>query len=66
MKFSLTDNKVVNYFKDSRVELKKVVWPSKSEVQRHTLIVIGISLATAAFLGIFDFIFAKILEKFVG
>ncbi len=57
--------KITTYFKESKEELKKVVWPSKQELIRHTLIVIGISLATSAFLGIFDFFFSKILEKVV-
>lgn len=55
-------NKIINYIKEARIELKKVIWPTREEIFRHTLIVIGISLATAAILGIFDYIFAKILE----
>lgn len=62
---SLSNNRLINYIKDSRVELQKVVWPKKHEVYRHTMIVIGVSLATAAFLGIFDYIFAKLLERFI-
>ena len=58
-------SKLINYFKDSRVELKKVAWPKKKEVYHHTIIVIGISLGTAAILGIFDYIFIKILERLI-
>lgn len=58
-------SRLINYIKDSKVELKKVVWPKKEEVYKHTWIVIGVSLATAAFLGIFDYIFSKILERFI-
>lgn len=65
MKFSLSNNKVVNYIKESKDELKKVVWPTKQELVRHTLIVIVISLVMAVFLGIFDFIFAEIVEKVI-
>ena len=57
--------KIITYFKESKKELKKVVWPNKQELIRHTLIVIGISLATSLFLGVFDFAFSKILEKVV-
>lgn len=57
--------KIINYFKESKEEMKKVVWPTKQELFRHTLIVIGISLATAAFLGIFDYAFAKVLQIFI-
>jgi preprotein translocase subunit SecE len=58
-------NKIVDYFKESRHELKKVVWPSRKEAIKHTLIVIGISLAVAAFLGFMDFILNIGLEKLV-
>ncbi|MEW6407820.1 MAG: preprotein translocase subunit SecE [Patescibacteria group bacterium] len=62
---SLSNNRLINYIKDSKVELQKVVWPTKQEVYKHTWIVIGVSLAAAAFLGIFDYIFSKILERFI-
>lgn len=50
------NNKLVNYLKESRSELKKVVWPTKKETTNYTLLVIGISLAVAAFIGIVDFL----------
>ncbi|HBV33330.1 TPA: preprotein translocase subunit SecE [Patescibacteria group bacterium] len=52
-----------NYIKTSVAELKKVVWPSKRETTQHTLLVIGISLAVAAFLGALDYIFNWGLEQ---
>ena len=57
--------KLINYFKDSRIELKKVVWPSKQQTKNHTYLVIGVSLAVAVFLGAVDFLLNKILELFV-
>ncbi len=50
-------NKILNYIKESYAEMKKVTWPSKKETSRYTVLVIGISLATAAFLGILDKVF---------
>ena len=58
-------NKIIEYIKESRVELKKVIWPSRDDVTRHTLIVIGVSLGVAVFLGIFDYAFFIILEKVI-
>lgn len=55
-------NKLVNYISDSRQELKKVVWPDKKTTTNHTLLVIGLSLAMAAFLGIIDFIFTYLIN----
>ena len=53
--------RLINYIKASHQELKKVVWPSKKEVYQHTLLVIGISLGVAAFLGIIDYILTILL-----
>jgi preprotein translocase subunit SecE len=58
-------NKFIAYIKEARIELKKVIWPSRDEVTKHTLIVIGVSLGVALFLGIFDYAFFIILEKIV-
>lgn len=55
--------KIIDYFKTSQVELKKVVWPTKKDTIRYSLIVIGMSLAVAAFLGLLDFIFNIGLER---
>lgn len=58
-------NKIVEYIKESKAELKKVVWPTKPQIRNHTLMVIGISLALAAFLGAVDLGLNKLLELFV-
>ena len=51
-------SKLATYLKESYQEMKKVTWPSKKETYRYTVLVIGISLATAAFLGALDEIFS--------
>jgi preprotein translocase subunit SecE len=51
-------NKLLNYIKESYAEMKKVTWPTKKETYRYTVLVIGISVATAAFLGLLDYLFA--------
>jgi preprotein translocase subunit SecE len=50
------------YVKESIIELKKVTWPGKKETYRYTLLVIGISLIVAVFLGTLDFFFNVGLE----
>lgn len=65
MQVSIPSNKLTNYFRDSYRELKKVVWPTKRETTNHTLVVIGISLGVAVFLGALDFLFTWILEKYI-
>lgn len=58
-------NKLIQYLKDSKVELKKVVWPTKKQTVNHTLLVIGFSLGLAAFLGAVDFLLNKALEVLI-
>ena len=56
-------NKLIQYFIDSKAELKKVSWPTKKETIRGSLLVIGISLLTAVFLGAVDLFLNYGLEK---
>ena len=60
--FSLTNNPLVNYVRESRQELKKVAWPTKKVIARDTLIVLGISVAMAIFFGALDFGLSKGFE----
>lgn len=55
-------NKLINYIKASIEEMKKVTWPSKKETYNYTVLVIGISLGIAAFLGALDSVFTWLLQ----
>ena len=57
--------KVQVFFKEVYVELKKTNWLSRKEVLRYTLIVLGVTIIVAAFLGGLDFLFSSLLKKFV-
>jgi len=59
-------NKLVSYLQGAREELAKVVWPSRETVVNHTLVVIGLSLIVAVFLGAIDYILTKVLEIFIS
>jgi preprotein translocase subunit SecE len=54
--------KALNYVKASIEEMKKVTWPTKKETYNYTLLVIGISIAVALFLGGLDYIFSNVLK----
>jgi len=56
---------ITTFFKEAKMEMKKVNWLTKRETIRYTLIVIGISVAVAIYLGSLDFIFTTILSRFV-
>jgi preprotein translocase subunit SecE len=65
MKISQWPKKLVTFLKEVRIELKRVTWPTRQEAIKHTLVVIGLSLAVAAFLGGLDFLFSWLLKKFI-
>lgn len=58
-------NKLSNYIKESIAEMKKVTWPTKKETYNYTLLVIGISIGMAIFLGILDYLFTIGFEFFI-
>mgnify|MGYP001586836724 CR=1 FL=1 len=58
-------NKLSVFLKEVRLEMKKVNWPSRKETVRYTLIIVGVSLVIAAFLGGLDFVFSLLLNKFI-
>ncbi|MCX6703251.1 MAG: preprotein translocase subunit SecE [Candidatus Zambryskibacteria bacterium] len=55
----------IQYLKETQVELKHVTWPTRSQTMVFTIVVILVSFGVAYFLGLFDFIFSLVLEKFV-
>jgi len=58
-------DKIVNFLKETRVEMRKVNWLTRNEVIKYTLIVIGLSFAVAVFLGGLDFLFTFLISKFL-
>ena len=57
---------VINYLREVRFELSKVVWPKRQEVIRLTLVVFLISGIIGAYVGGVDFVFTKLLEVFLA
>jgi preprotein translocase subunit SecE len=57
--------KFVEYLKETKGEMKHVSWPTKEQTIAFTALVIGISLVSAAILGLFDGVFKKGLELFI-
>ena len=56
---------LIEYLKSTRGELKHVNWPSQKQTVFFTVIVIVLSVVTAAFLGFFDFLFTTLLDLFI-
>jgi len=59
-------SKLTEYFKETKTELKHVIWPGRRQTVFYTLIVIILSVLVAYYLGVFDFLFSKGLEKVIG
>ncbi len=60
------DNALVRYFKETRAEIRKVSWPTREEAVNLTLIVLGVTVAMAVFLGTVDYIFATLIRLLVS
>ena len=58
--------RIIQFLKEVRVELAKVVWPSRREALKITGIVILFSVFVAVFLGLVDFGLAKLIGTLVG
>jgi preprotein translocase subunit SecE len=55
------ENGLLRPFRESRAEMKKVVWPSREETTRLTVVVIILSAIISALLFASDSIFALLL-----
>ena len=66
-RFFLTKTKMslITYIKETRAEIKHVSWPTRKQAINYTLIVIGVSIATAIILGLCDSAFSLGLEKLI-
>ena len=53
--------KIVDYINETKAEMAHVKWPTRSQAINYALLVVGISLVTAAFLGLCDFVFSRLL-----
>ena len=56
---------IPKFFSEVKKEMKKVTWPTRKETTNKTLLVIGISVATAALLGGLDAFFTWVIRTMV-
>jgi preprotein translocase subunit SecE len=57
--------KIKEFFREVKVELKKVVFPSREEVIGSTKVVVVLVLIIAVFLGMIDLILSKLIGMVV-
>ena len=51
--------KIKKFFGDYKSEFKKIVWPSKDETTKSTVVVVSTIVVFALAIAILDFIFSK-------
>ena len=56
----------IQFIKEARAEMTKVVWPSRKETIRITIAVVILSLAVAVVLGAADYGMTALFEKIVN
>ncbi|MBD3207905.1 MAG: preprotein translocase subunit SecE [Candidatus Nealsonbacteria bacterium] len=65
MRITEIPSAVNTFLTEVKREVKKVNWPTPRETIRDTLIVIAVSMVVAIFLGGVDFLFTRILRRFI-
>ncbi len=58
--------KTEEFFREVKVELKKVAWPSRKEVLASTSVVLVLCLLAAAYLGIIDLALSRLIRAVIG
>lgn len=58
--------RIGKYFRDTKSELKKVVWPSKKDVKTNTITVVVVVIIAAVFMIILDMLFGGAIHLMIG
>jgi len=56
----------IEFFEESKVEIKKVVWPTRKETITTCVAVLVVSLVVALYLGLVDLALSKIVEAILS
>lgn len=56
---------MLQYFKDVRAEMRHVSWPTQRQAVVYTVVVIAVSLITAVYLGLWDYVFSALIQKII-
>ncbi len=54
------------YLKDTQSELRHVAWPTRTQTIVFTVLVALVSVFTAAYLGLFDYVFTTALTNYLS
>ncbi|MDO8425520.1 MAG: preprotein translocase subunit SecE [bacterium] len=56
---------LATYLKESRHEMGKVIWPNKHQLIVNSVLVVGVSLGIAAFIGVADYVFTELFALYL-
>jgi preprotein translocase subunit SecE len=54
--------KIKNFLKEVKVEMSKVVWPTRQELINSTIIILIVTAFFSIFIGLNDFIFNHLIK----
>ena len=57
--------KISAYIREVSQEIKKVTWPTRQQTQDKTVLVIVISLAVGAYIGLLDYFFSQLMAVII-
>ncbi len=57
--------KITKFFGEVKTEMGKVTWSSREELIHSAVIVLVVMIVLALFLGIVDFVFARLVHTFL-
>ena len=57
---------VIKFFRDTKSELKKVVWPSKEDTKQNTIVVLVTVAIAAVVMILLDAVFGGVLGQIIG
>ena len=57
-----TIQRLTDYLKSARLEIKQVNWPTRRQTVQFTILVIAISMLVSAYLGALDVLFVRTIE----
>jgi len=59
-------DKAMKFFRETKSEIKKVSWPSKTQLIHNTAVILAFVVIMTVILSVFDIAFEKLLSLIVG
>ncbi len=58
--------KIKHFFAETRVEMRKVTWPTRDELKESTKVVIVATFVVTIFIGIVDQVLSLLVKRLLG